>query len=409
MVRRRSGHLRRRCGGRQAAVGAALLRHGLVRGDRVGLLAENSPWFIAAYLGAIRAGLCVVPLPTDCDAESFARYVASLGMRCVLVSPRIRPRVEAVAAKLGVTLIAEPPNGSPPTEDSAPAADVDPCVDLAAIMFTSGSTGEPKGVMVTHRNIECNTRDILDYLGLSPDDRTMTVLPFYYCYGTSLLHTHLMAGGVAGAEQPLHVSRKSARRDGARSNAPGLAGVPSTYQILLRKTRFAQRQFPVVALAATGGRKTAQSVHSRTPPGPARRQAVRDVRPDRGHGAAELSAARTAGRQARLDRPRAAAHAAGSAQGQTARRFAPARDEVGEIVASGENITLGYWNDAEETRPLFPRRQALHRRHGPRRCGRIHLHRRAGAGFHQGDGQPRQPQGNRGSDRPKCRRSSRRP
>ena len=62
-------------------------------------------------------------------------------------------------------------------------------------MFTSGSTGEVKGVMVTHHNILVNTEDILGYTGIGADDRAMVVLPFYYCYGTSLLHTHLMAGG----------------------------------------------------------------------------------------------------------------------------------------------------------------------------------------------------------------------
>ena len=47
----------------------------------------------------------------------------------------------------------------------------------------------------SHRNIECNTRDIIEYLSLGPADRAMVVLPFHYCFGLSLLHTHLMAGG----------------------------------------------------------------------------------------------------------------------------------------------------------------------------------------------------------------------
>jgi long-subunit acyl-CoA synthetase (AMP-forming) len=65
----------------------------------------------------------------------------------------------------------------------------------AEIIFTSGSTGEPKGVMVSHKNLIANTESIISYLKLTPNDRMLVVLPFYYCYGLSLLHTHLRAGG----------------------------------------------------------------------------------------------------------------------------------------------------------------------------------------------------------------------
>ena len=61
-------------------------------------------------------------------------------------------------------------------------------------MFTSGTTASPRVVRVTHRNIQANTDLIIQYLDLSPDDRMMAVLPFFYCFGTSLLHTHLRAG-----------------------------------------------------------------------------------------------------------------------------------------------------------------------------------------------------------------------
>ena len=140
-----------------------------------------------------------VPFPVDCGEKTLRRIAHATSMKRLLVSSRFRPRVEPIAQSLGITLEDElHVSPSPPgMEFSFP--DVEPRRDLAAIMLTSGSTGESKGVMVTHRNIECNSEDIIHYLGLMPDDRTMAVLPFYYCYGTSLLHTHLMAGGVVGA------------------------------------------------------------------------------------------------------------------------------------------------------------------------------------------------------------------
>ena len=63
------------------------------------------------------------------------------------------------------------------------------------ILFTSGSTGVPKGVVLSHRNIIANTNSIIKYLNLNQLDRICVVLPFYYCYGLSLLHTHLKVGG----------------------------------------------------------------------------------------------------------------------------------------------------------------------------------------------------------------------
>ena len=67
--------------------------------------------------------------------------------------------------------------------------------DLAVIIFTSGSTGTKKGVMLTHKNLIANTGSIIEYLGLDEYDRMCVALPFFYCYGASLLHTHLRAGG----------------------------------------------------------------------------------------------------------------------------------------------------------------------------------------------------------------------
>ena len=134
-----------------------------------------------------------VPLPVGDGEKTLERILRVVGARQLLVSERLLPMAEPLAEKLRLGLIAEPQTRAAGPPPSPPP--IDPRRALAAIMPTSGSTGEPKGVMITHANIVCNTRDIIEYMGLSARDRVLVVLPFSYCYGMSLLHAHLAVGG----------------------------------------------------------------------------------------------------------------------------------------------------------------------------------------------------------------------
>src|SRR6266404_7316062 len=188
---------------RVAGVAAGLLARGGLKKDRVGIFSENSPFFVCAYLGIIRAGLTAVPFQTEISADTFSEIISNTRMREIFVSNRFFDRLRPWARDLRLSLLPEREWGARSIERGVASAKPDEWNgrdrtngdDLAALMFTSGSTGAPKGVMVTHRNIECNTWDIISYMGLTSKDRAMVVLPFHYCFGLSLLHTHLTAGG----------------------------------------------------------------------------------------------------------------------------------------------------------------------------------------------------------------------
>ena len=177
-----------------AAVANALLARGHAKGDRIGIFAENCPFFITTYLGTIRAGLVAVPFQTDAAPETFQKIVADAGIQDLFVSDRLINRVKNWAATAGLTLLS--PASLTGTgrvfQGCGPAGN---CIGIGPrrAHVHLGSTGSPKGVMVSHRNIECNTRDIISYVGLTSRDRVLVVLPFHYCFGASLLHTHLMA------------------------------------------------------------------------------------------------------------------------------------------------------------------------------------------------------------------------
>jgi len=218
-------------------------------------------------------------------------------------------------------------------------------------MFTSGSTGIPKGVMVTHQNIASNTSDIVEYMGLTPADRAMVVLPFHYCFGLSLLHSVLAAGGSLVLNNQF-MYPESVLADMLAKGCTGLAGVPSTYQILLRKSRFKQMEFPALRWFQQAGGK----LHN-----PFIKE-IQDAFPEVNYylmyGQTEATA-----RLSYLPPDRLQEKLGSIGQGLPSTRLVvlkpdgtpvcPGSDEVGEIVAYGPNVTLGYWNDPAETAKYF--------------------------------------------------------
>ncbi len=191
----------------------------------------------------------------------------------------------------------------------------------------------------------------LEYLDLTADNRTMAVLPLYYCYGTSLLHTHLKAGASLVFNNRFMFPEK-VLDEMVEKKCTGFAGVPSTYQILLRRTHFAKRSFPALRWLQQAGGKLPNPYIQEI------RRAFPQVRLYVMYGQTEATA-----RLSYLP-PELLDEKLGSiGKGLPGSRLEvlkedgtpvrPGADEVGEIVASGDSITPGYWNDAEETARFF--------------------------------------------------------
>ncbi len=334
-----------------AGLASLLLQNGVAKGDRVAVLAENCRFFVAAYLAAMRAGCCAVPIPTDMNEERFNEIVENLGPHAVFASSRLRRRIESVVSRCNLIIIDD--------ATALPAADyfatawpaVDPACDLAAVMLTSGSTGSPKGVMVSHRNIIVNSQDIVEYLALNDSDRAMAVLPFYYCYGASVLHSHLAVGASVVINNRFMFPEK-VLDELASARCTGFAGVPSTYQILLRKTRFTSRQFPDLRwLQQAGGKLPNPFICELL-------EAFPQVKLFVMYGQTEATARLSYLPPDRLDDKlgsvgKGLPHSKLEVINADGRPVSPGSDEIGEIVASGDNVTLGYWNDPAESIKYF--------------------------------------------------------
>jgi acyl-CoA synthetase (AMP-forming)/AMP-acid ligase II len=233
-------------------------------------------------------------------------------------------------------------------EVPAPISDVAASVatdQLAAIIYTSGTTGHPKGVMLSHANLAANIRSIQQYLPIAADDRMLCVLPFYYSYGNSVLHSHLAKGATLILENSLMYPHKVVARM-AELKATAFAGVPSTFYLLLARTKLAE--FDLSSLryctqAGGGMDKTKIAQWCETVP-----QAQFFVM----YGQTEASARLT------YLPPGQRVEKAGSVGIAIPGVELSVRDEndnaldvgiSGEVCARGDNVMLGYWRDEQES------------------------------------------------------------
>ncbi len=217
------------------------------------LICPNSVFFITAYLGILKSGNICVPLNYAIE-EGNLDYILGLTESPLMivtdkfkVANSIKER-SGIFNEIDLAEIA----GAQETTVFESAFDED---RIAEIIFTSGSTGEPKGVMISHRNILANTGSIIQYLNLTDRDRMCVVLPFFYCYGLSLLHTHLRVGGSIVLNNSF-IFIGSVIKDLKEFQCTGFAGVPSHFQILLKKSQsFKNTKFPDLRFVTQAGGK----------------------------------------------------------------------------------------------------------------------------------------------------------
>lgn len=338
-------------------VARLLLEEGVRRGDRVGVLDDNGPFYVAAYYGALEAGAIAVPLNThldphslrtqlvDCEARALAAGTrfAELARRSIEGAPSVELLLSPapIEAKVRVRTRLDWSSLDGGSAPKVPLLDL----DRASIVYTSGSTGKPKGATLSHLNLVANTRSIVRYLGLTAADRMLVVLPFFYVYGKSLLNTHVAAGGSLVLENRFLFPQLAVDAM-EREEATGFAGVPSTFAILLDRTNVARKRLPALRYLTQAGGAMA----------PATIRRVLDTFPGTKlwvmYGATEAGARLTYLPPEDLPRKIGSIGVAiPNVEMRVLRKDGTeaAPNEEGELVARGSNIMEGYWNDPEET------------------------------------------------------------
>lgn len=191
---------------RSSRVAGLLAAAGIASGDRVGLMLPNVPAFPAAYYGILRAGAVVVPMNPLLKSREVAYYLGDSGARLLFTSPGSVAEAEPGAQPVGTRVIVVDDGWDTRLDEQPDAGNPVPreADDTAVILYTSGTTGRPKGAELTHANLIANT-DVVSrsLLGLTPDDVVMGGLPLFHSYGQVLgLNAAVHSGACLTLIQP---------------------------------------------------------------------------------------------------------------------------------------------------------------------------------------------------------------
>lgn len=330
---------------------ASWLKKEFGTGRNILLLSPNNKFFLTAYFAIIKSGNVCIPLDPNIEKENL-EFISNLTKPVMIFMTREVERKTTIGEIIKSVF--------PDTMDAIVNIDYDSGLsgreedfddnNCAEIIFTSGSTGVPKGVMISHRNLIANTESIITYLKLGQDDRMLVVLPFYYCYGLSLLHTHLRVGGSIVLNNSF-IFIGGVIRDMTEHKCTGFAGVPSHFQILLRKSdNFKTTSFPDLRYVTQAGGKLA----------PIFIDEFRNSHPEITfivmYGQTEATA-----RLSYLPPELYEAKKGSMGKGIPGVELKVVNEkgepikpgETGEVIARGDNIMLGYFGDEEGTRSVI--------------------------------------------------------
>lgn len=332
-------------------VAGRLLADGATAGDRIAAYGRNSDAYLIAFLACARAGLVHVPINYNLTGAELEYFFTDSGASVVLHDPALGDHVAAVAAPRAMLLR----DGTDSLLDAAhsgavPELDVEVADDqLVQLLYTSGTTSQPKGAMMTHRALVSEYLSCLVALGTAADDDPLHVMPLYH---SAQMHVFLMPSLMIGATStlletpdPADILRRLAV-DGHRS----FFAAPTLWVAIANHPDFATAELPRLRSASYG---------ASIMPGPIL-QRLTERMPNAGFyncfGQSEIAPlACVLGPEDHADRPASAGRPVLMVQMRVI--DADGKDvpagEVGEVVYRSPQLCTGYWNNPEATAEAF--------------------------------------------------------
>jgi malonyl-CoA/methylmalonyl-CoA synthetase len=223
---------------RSAQLAHILVLRGVEPGDHVAAQVEKSPENLLLYLAALRAGAVYLPLNTAYTPSEIDYFVGDAEPRVLVCDPSRQAALAPIAQKHGVAAIetmdaggkgslSSAADGAPKDFADVPREDD----DLAAILYTSGTTGRSKGAMLTHRNLSSNAQILVDYWRFTDKDVLLHALPVYHTHGLFVASNTVMLSGGAMIWLAKFDADEVMRE---LPKATSMMGVPTFYTRLLR-------------------------------------------------------------------------------------------------------------------------------------------------------------------------------
>ena len=368
-------------GAKAGAFAATLVDWGLAKGDRIGLYLPNVPDYLIAYYGALKAGATVVNMSPLYSRAELEHQTADCGARIVvttdvpamfdtakallddgkidrLIVGNLSGRLPLVkrwlfrrfrAAEVATVSVGDPRivrvESMTQTRRNAPAIAVAPD-DVALIQYTGGTTGTPKGAMLTHASMTANARQV-HAIDPHPElpDRIVGVLPFFHVFAnTCVLNRTVLAGGMI-AMLP-RFGAKDTLRTIQRVKATALPGVPTMYQALLDHPDCAKTNFRSLRVCISGAAPLPEKLKAKF-------EALTGAKVVEGYGLTESAGVvacnpyEGAGKGGTIGQPLPGTKVMLVDRDDPMR---PAREgEPGELVVSGPQVMSGYWGHARDT------------------------------------------------------------
>jgi malonyl-CoA/methylmalonyl-CoA synthetase len=336
---------------RSAQYAGALQKLGVKAGDRVAVQVEKTPDTLMLYLGTIRAGGVFLPLNTAYTPAEIGYFVGDAEPAVFVCDPARADELAGTAQKAGARLHTLDQNGEgslslladqmPTDYDNRPREDD----DLAAILYTSGTTGRSKGAMLTHGNLASNSQTMVKYWQFTEDDVLLHALPIFHTHGLFVATNCLMmAGGSMLFLPKFDLDQVLA----ALPKATAMMGVPTFYARLLASDRFTRDVAAHMRLFISGSAPLSAEVH-------------KEFRERTGHAILERYGMTETNMN--TSNPYDGARRPGTVgfplpgvglrvvDARTGRELPDG--EVGIIEIKGPNVFLGYWRMPEKTAQEF--------------------------------------------------------
>lgn len=336
---------------RAGRVANVLVARGVEVGDRVAAQTEKSVAALLLYLATVRAGAVYLPLNTAYTLHELDYFITDAEPRLVVCDPAKRDGIAAIAAKVGAGVETLDADGEGSLTDAA--ANASPAFqtvkrdggDLAAILYTSGTTGRSKGAMLSHDNLASNSKTLVDYWRFTERDVLIHALPIYHTHGLFVASNVTL---FARASMIFLPKLDPERIIDLMSRATVLMGVPTFYTRLLQSARLTKDAARNMRLFISGSAPLLADTH--------REWAART-----GHAVLERYGMTETNMN--TSNPYDGARLPGSVgpalPGVDARVVDPEtgaelpRGEIGMIEVRGRNVFKGYWRMPEKTRSEF--------------------------------------------------------